>query len=426
MSSEVLLAVGMVAIFCLVLPMDMVVVASILATYLADTKLIAGDTIYWVRFVPGGVLAFRIMAMLLRWRLPAKSSMIRAWFLFAVMAIGSTIYSVEPAITFQRAASFILILIGFGLGIPICFGDKLKMNRLLWMTGVLMGGVVVYSFISSRGVNFRASDVEFERLHGIFRNPNTLGLVAMESFFMVNYMWRRERDLVLRNVFLAANVIVGVMVLLSGSRAASLSCFAGILTMLWMDRRVLGKRVSRRISIGIFVGIIALGAVYLSPKLTSVLFREGSGWRDLLLRQDWELAQNALWMGVGFGGSDRIYHEKMIEMQIRLGYSMGSHHSFLKLLVELGLVGLALALWALVRLMVRIYRMLPHFEDRLLGVTLFPALIACLLNAQMEAWLFSFGSGATLPFWFFLALLSYQADRAEWMMAREGAFRGPR
>jgi O-antigen ligase len=426
MSNEVFLTVGIVGLFCLLLPMDMVVVASILATYMADTRLIPGDIIYWVRFVPGAVLAFRILAILLRWRLPVKSSMIRAWFLFAVMALGSTIYSAEPAVTFQRAVSFILILTGFGLGIPICFGDKRKMNRLLWMTGVLMGGLVVYSFISSRGVNFRASDVEFERLHGIFRNPNTLGLVAMESFFMVNYLWRRERDLILRSVFLSANVIVGVMILLSGSRAASLSCFAGILAMLWLDRRVLGKRISRRISIGVFVGVIAFGAVYLSPKLTSVLFREGSGWRDLLLRQDWELAQNALWMGVGFGGSDRIYHEKMIEMQMRLGYSMGSHHSFLKLLVEMGLVGLALGLWALVRMMTRIYRMLPHFEDRQLGVALFPALLACLVNAQMESWLFSFGSSATLPFWFFLALLSYQADKAEWLMAKARAARGPR
>ncbi len=426
MSSEVLLAAGMVAIFCLVLPMDMVVVASILTTFLADTKFIPGAVIYWVRFVPGGVLAFRITAIMLRWKWPVKSSMLRAWFPFALMAIGSSMYSVEAGTTFQRAVSFLLTLIGFGLGIPVCFGDKHKMRRLLWLTGLMMGGVVVYSFISSRGVEFRASDMEFERLHGIFRNPNTLGLVSMESFFMVNYLTRREKDVVLHNLYLVANIIVGVMVLLSGSRASSLGCFAGILIMLWLDKRILGRKLSRWVSVVIFLGAVVLGASYISPSISSVLFREGSGWRDVLIKQDWEIAQNALWFGVGFGGSDGIYQQKMVEMHRQIGFSMGSHHSFLKLLVELGLIGLALALSALVFLMVRVYRLMPHFEDRLLGVAIFPALVACLLSAQLESWLFSFGSSATLPFWFFLALLSYQADRAEWMMAREGAFRGSR
>ena len=55
-------------------------------------------------------------------------------------------------------------------------------------------------------------------------------------------------------------------------------------------------------------------------------------------------------------------------------------------------------------------RYLPHFEDPLLGATLFSAVAASLTNSFFESWLFGFGSAATVPLWLFLALLSYQTD----------------
>ncbi len=50
MSGETLAAIGLVGLFCLLLPIDLVVVTSMLVTFLADTKIVPQGFIYWVRF----------------------------------------------------------------------------------------------------------------------------------------------------------------------------------------------------------------------------------------------------------------------------------------------------------------------------------------------------------------------------------------
>ena len=94
----------------------------------------------------------------------------------------------------------------------------------------------------------------------------------------------------------------------------------------------------------------------------------------------------------------------------------------MRLLVDLGFVGVALALGAFVATLLQAWRYVRFSRVPELGAALLGATVAGLVNSLFEDWLFGFGSASTVPFWFFLAMLSYQADLAH-ARVREAARR---
>jgi hypothetical protein len=115
---------------------------------------------------------------------------------------------------------------------------------------------------------------------------------------------------------------------------------------------------------------------------------------------------------VGFGASDGLFARDAVYLRSIGIHISGPHSSLFRLLVDLGILGVVVATLAIGRLLRHVWRYLRWFGDPRFGASLLGVVAASLVNSFFESWLFAFGSASTVPFWFFLALLSYQADAA--------------
>ncbi len=412
---EVAAGLIVIGIICFLFPLSFVIVLGIIGVMLADTQLVPPEFIYWARFVPIGILCLRVFfnTVIPRSQGTLKSTMVKVWLPFLALAFLSVSYSEEPQITLQRSLSFLFVVVGFGWGLPSVAIEARRLRQLLLMITVIMAGSVVFSFYASSGVLVVASDVEYERLRGVFTNPNTLGFIAMETVFIIVYLWRSERHKFKRIVFFIGMLAVGSAIFSSGSRASVLGFLVGLLVFLILDSRI------RKTTLPTFLVVffcLAICFVVLStffPHVTGSLLRTGSSGRELLFRRDLELAAQHPYLGVGYGGSDNIFLRSIMEMRWGTTYGGGSHNSFTKLLVETGIVGVVLACGAFFILLRRAFKMLPSFRDPQLGVAVLSGVAGCLVNSFFESWLFGFGSSATIPFWLFLAILSQQTDQSQ-------------
>ncbi len=398
----------------MVIPANLLVIASVIGVMLADTSFLSGNAIYYARFVPIGVLAFKVMAnyVMKKPALRVDFSLAKYWMPFMLLATASTVYSLEPMETFQRSVSAWFVIIGFGLGFPFFLNGSDRIRKLVVLVSVVMSGAVLYSFHAAQEAAYGAAGSE-DRLHGVFRNPNTLGMIAMQTTFVLFYLWQREKSGRKRYALLCGVIIAGITVLLSGSRASTLGLLAGFLVFSWANRKL-----SRRTAPGLVVALLLLGSVFLMfgyffPDYSAGLFRTDTSSRTILWERCWKLSEDARFIGAGFGGTDELFVKDAEYLRREGIFLAGPHSSPLKLLVDLGFAGVALALYAFYKCVVRAVEFLPHFEDPELGVASLCIVAASLVNSMFEDWLFGFGNSSTIPFWFFLALLCYQADRSK-------------
>lgn len=404
------LLVVLLGVACWMLPVGSLVVLSIVGVMLADTPLVPHNLIYLARFVPSGVLALRCLLMLGQRRLPIRwVEMLRAWGPLFVLASLSASYSLAPLLTAQRAASGLFVLLGFGLGIPLFFpriGDRRQLVR--YMTW-LIGGAVLYSLFQA-GTGAGSDNAEIQRASGVFRNPNTLGLLAMQAAFLFAYWWRRESRRLHRALMLAPVLGVATATLISGSRASVLGLLVGFLVLAGVTVQI-ERRAFRR-AFGIAVVLVAtlfVTELFFPEYLAGALRTETSS-RTVLWERGLKIGMEQPLLGAGFGAGDILF-ARDIENLRRMGiFLSGSHSSPLRLFVDLGIVGVLLVTFAFVRILGHSRKYFARFEDRKLGGTLFALVAASLVNSVFEGWMFGFGSASAVPFWLCLALLSHEAD----------------
>jgi O-antigen ligase len=398
------------------MPVNLLIVASIIGVMLADTRLIPTELIYYTRLMPIGILAFRVLLAYFVGRTAAKSDlgMMKAWLFFMLLASISVGYSLEPSISIQRVLSGWLVLIGFAVAIPMYFQKPQDTTRLIWLVSIFMGAAIIYSFYSmTPEQSIPAGAQDYERFYGIFRNPNTLGLLSMQALFPTAYLWQKNSKKTVRNILFAVMVLLGIAIIISGSRAAALGFSIGLMVFLWGSRKIQQKSLPTVVMIILLITSIYLTVGYFFPEYSGGLFRTGTSGRTTLIEKEWDLAKETPYFGAGFGGSDGLYIRDAWHQRLQGIYAAGSHNSFMRLLVELGFAGLILALYAFSALIYRSIKILRQFEDPQLGIALLSVVAASLINAFFEAWLFSFGSSATIPFWLFLSLLYYQLSKAK-------------
>jgi O-antigen ligase len=402
-------------VLCFTLPNALLVPLSVAAVMMADTELLPRTFIYFARFVPIGILALKSLAAFSRKKaLVTHPFILRAWAPFLALSGVSLIYSTDPWLSAQRYVSALLVFIGFGMGIPLFFPKIQHMRRVINLVGLLMALAIVYSVTQLPSEEAHIVMDGHSRGSGVFRNPNTFGLLAMQAVFLLVYLWQRETRSLKKHTFLVVTIIVGASVLLSGSRASVLGLVIGLLVLVRANLTFGTKARSNLLRLVVFVGVMLLVVETVFPQYLGALFRAETWSRSVLWQRAWALAQDNLWFGVGFAGSDGLFARDAHYLE-SVGISLsGAHSSLFRLLVDLGIVGVALAFIAFERIWRYGWRSIKMFEDRRLGAALLGAVAASLTNALFESWLFGFGSASTIPFWLFLALLSHQADVARY------------
>jgi hypothetical protein len=406
------LIVAMVVVIAIVLTLaarlEWLMILAIVTIMFADTTLFPSETdsavYFYARFVPLGLVAIRAL-------LSGRGSGVKALpglflipfgLLFLLAAFG-TIYSEHPLNNGLRAVSMLLVLIGFGLGIPACMANNKELRRGLRLVVLLLGGIILISLVTYPFIETSVLEMgEVERVSGLFKNPNTLGLLSMLTFFPLAAIWWEDRRRKWLG-FLSIAVLFGV--LLSGSRGS----FAGLLGGLMVVTILRGLDSKLK---GAIVTVIALGVVtiILMPQFQG-LARTDNGDRAVLWERAWQLGMRAPMTGVTLGDVDGVFQtdrEYLSSIQV---YVAGSHDEYLRMFVAVGFPGVLLALFGLFSIIVSAIRSIPGDDDQMIQVSLLAAIVAGMVNAIFEDWIFAFGGAPSLIFFFVLAVLSVYVHR---------------
>ena len=116
--------------------------------------------------------------------------MLKAWAPFLALAAVSVAYSLEPSLSGQRLASGLFVIIGFGLGIPLFFPRLHDLEKLAKQVVLLLVVGVLFSLYASP--QDPTETYVRGRISGVFNNPNTLGLLAMQASLILLYWWQTE------------------------------------------------------------------------------------------------------------------------------------------------------------------------------------------------------------------------------------------
>ncbi len=422
---------GLVGIFVtLYAPIEALLLASVLGALLADTRLVDGGIVYYARFVPMGMLTVRtILDVVFRTGQGQNFSrtLLLSGLVFVAFAMFSAVYSLTPALSFQRALSMLFVIVSFGLGLPQYLSSYEKTSRALKMVIGLIAIFILFGVVFGSGTEVSLYGEEsLVRLRGFFGNSNTQGLVAMLIFYPMLWWWNLEQRKG-RKIFLAGLVfLLALLVLLSGSRASLVGLLAGgaLLGLLY------GRTATRYLPILLGGLVIVGGLLLVAPEYrrTFDFTNPDTGPvavgqlrtvdRPYLLQRAIEIGMNSPIWGIGFGASDQVFVDDREYLVTQGVYISGAHNSYARMFVDLGVLGVLMGV-AIFGLVLRRVWIAPVRVRRDVTVALMTATtVTGMTNAFFEDWIFGFGNASTFPLWFFFALIliriaQLQNERAE-------------
>ncbi len=228
------------AVVALVMPIEWLLMLNVAAFILADTYLdLRSLNYHYTRFVPLGMFAVRAL-------LPSVLQKVRTYMLpdfflipfglFFVMALVSASYDkLDPSGTFLRALTMGFALVAFGIGLPAYFTDDQKLRRglhsILTVLALSVVGRVDNNSIESKTVLHLG---DYSRVRGIYVHPNTLGLMAMLTFFPI-LGWRMETPRGKRWPLTIVLFALLIALLASGSRASFAGLVSGAIVLLTIE-----------------------------------------------------------------------------------------------------------------------------------------------------------------------------------------------
>jgi O-antigen ligase len=398
-------------IAALVVPIEWLLIMNVTAFILADTYLdLRSLNYHYTRFLPLAMFALRAL-------LPSTLQRVRTYMLpgfflkpfglFFLMALVSAAYDkLDPAATFLRALTMGFVLVAFGVGLPAYFTDDQRLRRGLHsILAVLALSIVVgwIAFPFERNNPFDFGD--YSRARGIYFHPNTLGLMAMLTFFPV-LGWRMETRMGKRWPFTIILFALFMSLLTSGSRAS----FAGLLAgaIVFLAFRPLNTRGKVFLML---LCVLAFTMYFGLPQISPGMLRTDTGWRFELWARALYLGKESPLLGSGFGSTSHVFADDRPLLYRQGIYAGGSHNEYARIFVGMGGIGLFLALLGFAWVLLRAVRVVRVEKNPIIPVSLLAAVVSGLTNAIFEDWIFAFGGAPAFPFWFFLAFLAIYGHR---------------
>ena len=353
---------------------------------------------------------------------------------FLAVAAVSTLWSAAPRLTFERGASFALVLGSAAALALACAGDAARVERLLVALAAGAGAVALLGLAvlvaSPHNALQDATQTIPSRYRGIGQNPNTTAMLFAVALPLVTWLALtsdgRRRFVAWGGLALLAGSIVG-----SGSRGAFATAAVGALIVALASAATTRGRVLAAAAVAatlaVSLGLAAIPSP--DPNATAVTntacvdckhnpynvdqyFRlddevgnQGSGGHRTFFAstgrtQAWSGAirqgkQRPL-LGYGFGTEDHVFVDRF-----PLFFGGSAENSYVGMFLQLGLVGVlllgAVAL-ALLAACLRAFRRLRGI-DRRAAAACTAALLTGLALALVQSYLYAVGNTATLTVW---------------------------
>lgn len=324
--------------------------------------------------------------------------------LFVAWSALSWLWSVDPAATLSRSATFAQLLAMFWLLWEFCRSpERQRLLMMCFVLGALTGAVIAY-------VRYALNlQTYYRRYAATGFDPNTFGLMMALAVPIALYLAFRTPGLRRCWLYLAALVLMGAVVL-SASRTALLVVFLVFLFPLLRWRQL---RWPDRSAVAALLLLLSLGLAQWAPaparqRLSTIPAEITTGTLNSR-KQIWKAGARA-WLehpvlGVGAGA----YPEAVVPWLGRPtapGMINVAHNTFLSVLVEGGLIGLALFSLLLACLCASVW-MMPS-PERALWLVVLTAWAAGVLTLTWEQHKLT---------WLIFGLISAQAGSA-WPLPR--------
>ena len=284
-------------------------------------------------------------ALRLRLRLPTPLPLV----LFVALAAASSTWSVAPDITLRRAVG----LLGTAL-VGLLLAQRLQPVEVLDALRRAVLVVALASLVFLAAGNPEAMDEIHDTLRGVLSTKNTLGRTMALGLLACAGSALLDRGRIRRSVVSAVPMVVALA--LTGSTGGVLMALLAVLgtavIALW------GRDVGKIALVGGFAlvlgALLAVAPTTSSEQVLGVLGEDTTlTGRDEVWQESLDAAQERPVLGYGYGafweGS-----EQAEQIQARLQWSVpNAHNALLDVALDLGLVGVALALAVLVALFVR-------------------------------------------------------------------------
>lgn len=400
-----ILTLVIVGALLLIIPVELILLLGVLSGVLAPALVAEEGAFYYLRFLPNIIISARVflyIATSQAGRILLPTAIIIPFGLLSLFALFSTIYSSSPNLTAQRAISMLLGIIVSAIAIPayLCRQPKRLQRLVLWI-GLIMAIAALVGVL-----NPLISGNFSQRLSGIFVNPNTLGMVAMIAFFPLLAYWPKSGGLS-RFVMTGILFLLIIVILLSGSRASLLGLAIGVLCLIVLS--VFNNKSQRYAFLLIFVISILVVFLYFNfDLLTFSLGRtDDSGRLDILRHYIAYGLESPIW-GHGFNKIKAVSQNALIYGNYLL--SGNPFNSYILVFTGLGFIGLSLTIAGFGWIIQKSIRTLSQLENPWFFLALLSGVIASMIHAFFESWLFSFGNAPTMPFWIILSVLTLYAQ----------------
>lgn len=353
---------------------------------------------------------------------------------FLAVAAVSTLWSADPRLTFERGASFALVLGSAGALALAAAGDRARVERLL--VALAAGAVAVALLgvamlvVSPHNALQEATQTIPSRYRGIGQNPNTTAMLFAVALPLLT--WRaltsegRRRFATWAALALLAGSIVG-----SGSRGAFATAAVGALIVALASAATMRGRLVASAAVAAALAVSVGLAAIPSPdpnasavtntacvnckhnpfnvdryfRLEDEVGNQGKGGHRTFFAstgrtQAWSGAirqgkQRPL-LGYGFGTEDHVFVDRF-----PLFFGGSAENSYVGMFLQLGLIGVlllgAVAL-ALLAGCLRAFRTLRGV-DRRAAAACTAALLTGLALALVQSYLYAVGNTATLTVW---------------------------
>jgi hypothetical protein len=237
------------------------------------------------------------------------------------------------------------------------------------------------------------------RLHGIFGNPNGLGIFSVVVFLLFHTTNNLFPGLYRRWFIIIFNLVVLYAIYRTGSRNALL----GSLLMLFFSRFY---KLSPYVGFMVFL-ITAVSFELISSNFTTIVrglgleetfrvdtFEQGSG-RYVAWAFAWENIQDYYFLGRGFSYDEFLMRSNYHYLS-KLGHEGGVHNTYLIIWLNAGLIGVVLFFRSVLLLFIKGGKKTP---------LAFPVLFTVLFSISFEPWLAASLNPYTIVFFIIVTLL---------------------
>jgi O-antigen ligase len=369
-----------------------------------------------VRLIGMVAVGLGVLAIIERGRVrrPAPSHVIMA--LFVLQAVVSFLWSLYPEGTLTESFTYIQLFIMVWLIWELAPRAREQMRLMqAYVLGTLVSAIdTIYLFLSHQ-------ESVYQRYAGAKLDANDLGLIMALSIPVSYYLLIRSKGWVVWAYGLQL-VLAGTTVLLTASRGGTLASLVALAIVPLTHARLTGRQ---RISVLLAVILLVCGAIQFVPsssweRLSTMPSEFAQGTltgRTIIWKAGWEIFRGHPFLGIGANAFrpvvSRVLAEPIRLDQDALPAAPPAHNTFLSVLVEQGVLGLAL-FCTLLGVLSLSMRALPSFPRKLW--------IVC-----MGVWMVGVSSltwEMRKPTWFFFGLLMAQCgSMAQKRLGAESRFR---